>query len=359
MINHSSSEIRSEDFKYLENVIHENYVGGGRICKEFRAALTYHAQRNYALLADSGTTALELALYSLQKLNPNAKNVLVSSYICTGVISAILRQNLNPILIDVAEYSMNMDLEVAKNFVDQDSLCILLTNVGGIPDDYSSALALNGMVISDCAQSIGATYQGRQLTSLGDISVTSFGPTKVITAGSGGAIFVDDKEIYELAYKNSLEDLSLDEYLAHGFKATIGQHFSDLNAGLGMSQLGRLPEILLARRAIAEDYTNLLQSKCSITLPRILPDCEPNHFRYYFFSDSAKEWVQFLRNNGVDARASISHDVSQYLGCANAMPNLSDHSKRFVSLPIYPALLGSDRQVINEALLRGIDKGLK
>ena len=359
MIKHSSSEIRNEDFKYLQSVIDENYIGSGRLCNKFKSILTAYSQRKYTVLADSGTAALELALHSLKQIKPTAGNVLVSSYICTGVISAILRQGLRPVLIDVAEQSMNMDLGVAQTFLDQDSLCILLTNVGGIPDDYISALALDSLILSDCAQSLGATHQGRQLTSLGDIAVTSFGPTKVITAGSGGAVFSDNEEIFNITERNSLEDLPIGDYLAHGFKVTMCQHFCDLNAGLGSSQLTRLPDILSARKTIAQGYTRLLQSQASITLPKVLPDSESNYFRYYFFSDYANEWIKYLRDDGIDARASIAHDVSLYLNCANRMSNLRCNSRRLVSLPIYPALHNSDLQRINESIQRGFDKGLK
>lgn len=358
MIGHSSSDIRNEDFKYLDGLTHRNYVGSGVLCTEFRSALAHYAQRKYSLLADSGTDALELVLNGLKKIKPNSKNVLVSSYICTGVISAILRQDLKPLLVDVAEQSMNMDLNAAENYIDQNLLCILMTNVGGIPDDYLKAKAFNKMIISDCAQSLGATYCGRQLTSLGDISLTSFGPTKVITAGSGGAVFVDNEEIFNLIQKNSLEDLPLVDYLNDGFKATMGQHFSDLNAGLGHSQLGRLPEILFARKEIANDYTNLLISQHTIDLPRVLPNSEPNNFRYYFFSDYATEWLKFLRSSGIDARPSISHNVSLYLRCNDRMQNLNANSGRLVSLPIYPALNNSDRKQIMELIQQGFDRGI-
>lgn len=359
MIQHSSSEIRGEDFRYLQSVVDENYIGSGRLCNQFSSSLATYSNREFALLADSGTAALELALYGLKQLKPKAENILVSSYICTGVISAILRQGLKPVLIDVVEQSMNIDLTIAKNYLDQNALCILLTNVGGIPDDYKSALELDCLIVSDCAQSLGATYQENQLTSLGDVAVTSFGPTKVITAGSGGAVLLDNQEIFNLVQKNSVEDLPQKDYLEYGFRATMGQHFGDLNAGLGSSQLARLPETLIARKTIAQGYTSLLQTQKSIVLPRVMPASEPNNFRYYFFSDYASEWINYLRSKEVDARASIAHDVSLYLNCSKRMRNLRVNTRRLVSLPIYPVLCHSDFQFISEIIQRGIDKGLK
>ena len=359
MIPHSSSSVRPADLAYIADVAGSNFVGQGELCHGFEARLRKVCQRKTSVLTDSGSAALELGLRVLRKRWPRRRYVAVSAYVCPAVVSAIVREGLKPLFIDVRADSMNIDAAALKQRIDDQTLAIIFTNIGGIPDDYACASALPCALISDCAQGIGAAWMGRPLTSLGQLAILSFGPTKMLTAGSGGALLIDDSTLSALATTYSKQELDIADYRQNGFQPTYGQHFSDLNAGLGLAQLSRLNNFIKQRQKIAATYTDVLHVHAGITLPQPADAAVSNSYRYYFLTDTANAWLKHLRNSGIDARSSISHDMSSYYKGIGVLPNLTHNANRLVSLPIYPGLRRSEVLNIVQALRQGIETGLQ
>jgi perosamine synthetase len=234
-----------------------------------------------------------------------------------------------------------------------------MTHAGGNADPVSDLLRLGIPVISDCAQAIGSKWNDRHVTVFGEAAVTSFGSTKMLTVGSGGALFSDDETFFSLASRHAKEEWQVEDYKSKGFVPTYGQHYSDLLAGLGQAHLQRFDKILLRRSFIARQYTAVLAENPKIKLPTIPRECEPNHFRYYFFSPSSQKWVKFLQAEGIDARPSISHNMIKYFPSGKSFVNLERNTRRLVSLPIHTSL--SDGQIarVLEALAKGIKSGLQ
>ena len=354
VISHSSSDIRAKDLAFVTSLARKNFVGSGECCGAFSKQILSFAKRRRIVLTNSGGAALEIALYVMRQLRPKARYVGVSAYVCPAVISAIVREGLRPLFIDIEANSLNLDLEQARKIIDDSVLALICTNIGGFADDFAAAQNLPCALISDCAQSIGTTWDGVPLESIGDVAVLSFGPTKVITAGSGGALLLDNEVMFGCAASYSTEERTVDEYRHSGFVPTSGQHFSDLNAGLGIAQLTRLTNNIDIRRKIARRYTEVLERSSTVRLPDVRCDTVPNYYRYYFMADDAYAWVNMLRANGVDARNSISHDMSEYFAGLNHFKNLKNNLRRVVSIPIYPRLLKREIGRITNLLERGI-----
>jgi dTDP-4-amino-4,6-dideoxygalactose transaminase len=206
-------------------------------------------------------------------------------------------------------------------------------------------------LISDCAQAIGSGISGRSLLEFGEMSITSFGPTKFMTSGLGGAVLFDGQDgaaIQRLA----MSELSVAEYQAHGFVRTLGQHVSDLNAGLALAQLEHVDTFVQRRKRIAGRYEKALRAVPSLDFPKKIAGAEPNWFRYYFLSDHAHEWQRRLEAVGIDARLSISHIMTDYFPQVGTRNELSRQAHRVVSLPIYPGLKNAQVTRIVEALQR-------
>ena len=359
MINHSSSSVLPKDFSFIKNLSQRNFVGKGTYCNKFREKLSHTTGRCECILTNNGSEALQISLYVLRTMNPKCKNVAVSGYVCPTVVSAIYREGLKPLFLDVLPDSMGISMESAHDRIDESTLALICTNTGGFPDEYSKTQKLPCPVISDCAQAIGSKFNGRSITEYGLVTILSFGPTKMLTAGTGGALLIDDRNMYELAMKYSAGEMDVEYYMRNGFLTTFGQHFSDLNAGLGLSQLKRFESFLLKRRSIAQKYTDVLRSNGEVNLPSHSLDATPNFYRYYFFSDQANQWLDFLRYGGVDARSSISHNMSEYFPHSDQMPNLIKNSNRIISLPIYPSFSRGEINKVVKMLQKGLDSGLR
>jgi dTDP-4-amino-4,6-dideoxygalactose transaminase len=259
IIQHSSSTVSAVEFDYIKALAKRNYVGHGINCLALKKALAEYSKKTGIVLTHNGQAAVELALQRLKILYPKKNEVIVSGYVCPAVINAILSCSLKPIFADIEVNSFNIRVEdILNSCLSSKTLAIICTNTGGFPDDYISLLKLKIPIISDCAQAIGSSINNFPLISLGMMSIVSFGPTKMITAGCGGAL-ICEKNNYESIEKAASPELSVKEYFKNGFLPTIGQHFSDLNAGLAFSQLGRLNEFIKKRHIIAMKYYEIFQ----------------------------------------------------------------------------------------------------
>ena len=353
MINHSASQVLDADFDYVQRIIDSNFVGEGPLCAELEALLAARFARSQVTLTHSGAAALHLCLSAMAVRQPKKTRVLVCAYVCPQVVSAVTQAGIEPVFIDCRSDSLNADMEAAGRAVDGRTLAVICANTGGMPDDYAAAAALGIPVVSDCAQAVGARIGDQEVAALGTCSILSFGPTKMLTAGAGGAALSGDAELGGAIARMAQAELSVDEYRRAGFQATFGQHMGELTAGLVLAQLRRLDAMVERRRAIADAYDRALNECNDASLVRDRAAARSNRFRYYFLSEHASRWIAHLRSRDIDARGSISHAIPEYLGRLDSYPNLSRMSQRVVSVPIYPAMTPQQAEFVADALRGG------
>lgn len=358
-IRHSSSHVGADDFAYVRRIAKSNFVGEGPFAESLRKRLATVFGRPGVVLTNSGTAALELALHQLRTEAPRRRLVAVSAYVCPAVVNAILRADLKPLFADIEPRSLNLDVASLRDRVDDRLLAIILTHPGGVPDDCKAAESLALPVISDCAQGVGAMSAGRPVTQYGRTAVLSFGPTKPFTAGTGGAILMDDAAMLEELRVLARGEHDVAHYRRAGFHVSFGQQFADVNAGLGLSQLSRFDRFLRRRRAIARRYDKVLLPAGCLVPGSDLQHGERNGFRYVMLSDHAVAWLDLLRGAGIDARPSIAHDMTAYFPGLGRLGNLRHQAPRVVSVPIHPRLTDKEVRTITSALRRGIDMGLR
>jgi dTDP-4-amino-4,6-dideoxygalactose transaminase len=353
-IPHSSSAVDPSDFGYILELARLNFVGRGELSKAFESALAKDFERDWATLTGSGEQAVQLALFYLRSLAGSDQNeVVVSSYVCPAVVNAILSLNLKPVYADICSGSLNLNInDVVNRRLTYKTLALICTHVGGFPDDIHAASQLGVPVISDCAQALGTQVGSRSVAAISQLSTMSFGPTKFLTAGLGGAVLSDDPEVASRVKLIATSELSPEEYQSTGFVHTLGSAVSDLNSGLGLMQLKHVTEFLARRKAISEEYDSVLKRCSRVKMPEFLSSSSPNWFRYYFFSEHAAQWVSALVREGIDARASIAHNMISYSDMPEPYPGLASMVSRVVSLPIYPSLTRAQLDRVCDAISR-------
>jgi perosamine synthetase len=352
-IPHSASHVLAADFQYIHGLVDRNYVGQGPLCADLRQLLKTQFTCSEAILADSGTAALHLCLVALAKERSDRRRVLVGAYVCPEVINAIRLAGLEPVLADTRADSLNIDMASLGELVDARTLAIICTNVGGIPDDYRTAATFGIPVISDCAQAVGSRVGERDVASEGICAILSFGATKMVSAGGGGAILCRSEDLARNMSNLARPEWSVEEYRSKGFQVTYGQHIGDLTAGLAGAQLRRLGLMVDRRRSIADSYARVLLARGDVELVNEGPAVRSNRFRYYFLSDQASAWIKSLHSAGIDARGSISHVIPEYDGNIAAFPRLRRVSSRVVSVPIFPAMTADEADRVALALTAG------
>ncbi|KKL06238.1 hypothetical protein LCGC14_2598050, partial [marine sediment metagenome] len=149
--------------------------------------------RKYCFLVGRATTAIYLAIkiYGFK-----SGNIIIPSIVCPNPIFPVIYNDLEPRFCDINLNDFTLDFDSFKKQVNENTKAVIPINLYGYPANYNEIIPFckenNIKVIEDAAQSFGGSYNGKKMGSFGDISVISFGHTKIIDVNSGGAVLTDD-----------------------------------------------------------------------------------------------------------------------------------------------------------------------
>ncbi|GAB4534131.1 MAG: hypothetical protein Kow0063_16900 [Anaerolineae bacterium] len=147
-----------------------------------------------AFLLYSGTTALYALLKSIG-VGPGDE-VIVQSFTCPAVPSPVVRRGATPVYVDIDQATFNMDPAKIADRITNKTKVIIAQHTFGIPADMDSILDIarehNLWVIEDACHAFGSKYYGREVGTLGDAAIYSFGWYKPIVLGVGGAAIVNN-----------------------------------------------------------------------------------------------------------------------------------------------------------------------
>lgn len=232
-----------------------------RFEKEFASAM----QARYAVATTSCTTALHLALI-VAGVGPG-DDVVVPSFSFIATTNAVKYVGANPVFADVDPITGNVTGHTVAEALTPQTRAVIAVDQGGVPVDIDDIRSftdqLNIVVIEDAACGAGSTYKGRPVGTGAEIAAWSFHPRKLLTTGEGGMLTTSNpdwadraRHLREHAMSVSAADRHAsvlppaEEYTEVGFNYRM----TDLQAAVGIVQLGRLPEIVARRREIAARY---------------------------------------------------------------------------------------------------------
>jgi len=169
--------------------------------KQLEQKLAENFGRKYCVAVSSGTAALETALYAVG-VRSKQDEVIVPSATYISSATAIKRNGGNPIFVDCDD-SLTMSVDELLQAITPCTKAVvfvsLFGNPGNITDVYQVCKNANIPLIHDCAQGAASKREGRWIASLGDISCLSFYETKHLAGGEGGALLLDQPDIYQVA----------------------------------------------------------------------------------------------------------------------------------------------------------------
>lgn len=251
--------------------IADNWVSSaGPEVIEFEKRMAQLSGRAYGVAIVNGTAALYLAL-RIAGVRPGDK-VLVPDFTFAATANAVIQAGAVPVFVDVSEASWTLDAGLLAEAIDKHRpRAVMPVHVLGHPADMDAIMTVcrkaGVAVIEDAAGAIGARYRGRPVGSQGDAAVFSFNGNKTVTAGGGGMIVLDEDAWTQRARALSTQarDGSDYRYLDAGFNYRL----PNLNAALGLAQLGRLDAMLAAKRSIAARYDKALAGRDDLVpMPR-------------------------------------------------------------------------------------------
>ena len=288
-------------------------------CKEFAKLLG----GGYADGVNSGTNALYVALRALE-LEPFTE-VIVPPISDPGGIMPVALCNCIPVPADAAPGSYNVGAEQIAERITRRTRAIVVAHISGLPCDMGPIMRLarsKGIpVIEDCAQTHGATYKGKPVGSLGDISVfsTMFGKHHA-SAGQGGLVFTRSEETYWRIRRcaDRGKRFGLDPGDGN-VVAALNCNMDELHSCIGRVQLAKLPKIVRKRRAIAQQIAaGCRESLKTVRVVEELPGCEGVY--WFLFVRLALDRIRVDKAAFVAALAHEGIPVSaDYWACPTRM----------------------------------------
>lgn len=254
----SSPTMHGEELKYVTEAYETNWMSTvGKNINEVERLASEYIGCNDAVGLSCGTSALHLAI-KLAGVKPGDK-VFCSDMTFSATVNPAVYEGAEPIFIDSEYDTWNMDPKALEKAFEiyPDVKVVILVNLYGTPAKLDEICAIckkhNAILIEDAAESLGATYKGKQTGTFGTYNAISFNGNKIITGSSGGMLLTDDVNAANKARKWSTQSRENAPWYQH---EEVGYNYrmSNVIAGVIRGQFAHLDEHIAQKKAIYERY---------------------------------------------------------------------------------------------------------
>ena len=259
----------AEEIAAVSEVISSGWVAQGPRVAAFEKAFAEHQQADHAVAVSSCTTGLHLALVVAGV--KAGDDVVLPSFSFIATANAAVYVGARPVFADVDPLTGTLSADTVAAALTPSTTAVVAVDQGGVPVDIDAIRAICDprgiVVVQDSACGSGSTYKGRPVGAVAEIAAWSFHPRKIITTGEGGMITTSRKDwadrarhLREHAMSVSAADRHAsvlappEQYLEVGYNYRM----TDLQAAIGLVQLGRLDGVVERRREIAAGYAKAI-----------------------------------------------------------------------------------------------------
>lgn len=254
--------VGKEELREVESVLKSGWLAQGPRVREFERRVARYLGAKYAVATSSCTTALSLAVESLELAR--GTHVIVPDFTFPATANVVVRGNLKPTLVDVRNDIYTIAKENLRTGHVGKTSAIMPVHAFGHPfemDEIHEISEKRGItVIEDAATAFGTKYKGRKVGNKGQAVCFSFHPRKLLTTGEGGCLVTDDSEVYErarvLRSHGQVGRGGKLEFLYNG----LNYRMSDVHAAIGIAQLSKIDRLIQRRREQAKLYEEIIRS---------------------------------------------------------------------------------------------------
>ena len=296
----------------------------------------------YAISCSSGTDALLLALMAIN-IQPDDEIITTPfTWISTAEMMALIKAK--PVFVDIEPDTYNMDANLIEAAITKKTKAIMPVSLYGQPADMDAIQSIADKyslkVIIDGAQSFGSTYNNKTDSNLGDISTTSFFPSKPLGCyGDGGAVFTNNEEC---ANKIKLLRVHGQNKRYHHKYIGIGGRLDTMQAAILLAKLPYFKKELKDRQKVADHYTSGLSK--ILKTPVIKPN-RSSAWAQYTLRVKNRDALQLkLKENGIPTSVFYPiplhlQECFQYLCLQQGDFSISEKaSNEVMSIPMNPFL---------------------
>jgi perosamine synthetase len=353
------------------DVLRSGWVSQGPRVAEFERRFAEYVGAREAVAVSSCTTALHLALVAAG-VRPG-DDVLCPSLSFIATANAIVYAGANPVFVDIDQHSFNIDPSRIESSITQRTKAILVVHQIGLPcalREISEIASRHGLIVmEDAACAIGSEYEGKRIGSpYSSMACFSFHPRKIMTTGEGGMITTADSEAAARMRRLRQHGMNVSDLARHSATQVVLESYdevgynyrmTDLQAGVGLVQLERLPEMLNRRRALALRYSERLSAIPWLVIPTETDSCRHN-FQSYMLrlqSDAPVTRDQLMRellSLGVSSRRGIMaiHRELPYRDCGweERLPATNLVTDTALVLPLFYEMTEEEQDYVIECL---------
>ena len=382
----SKPDITEREVKYVTQVLRTGTLCLGPRLREFEEKFAAYVETRFAIATNSGTSALHLCVRALG-IGPGDEAI-TTSFSFVASANCLLYERARPVFVDIDPVTLNIDPEKIRGFLEkrckrdpQTGLpvdrqtgrtvkAILPVHVFGLPCDMGSILELarefNLDIIEDACEALGAEYKGRRVGTFGHVAAFAFYPNKQMTTAEGGMIVTNDEQLARLC--RSMRNQGRDEdstWLQH-VRLGYNYRLSDLHCVLGLAQLERIEELLIARENVARAYDSALAGNALLTLLRTPAGSKRSWFVYVVQINGSPPLrdriLACLRRHGIGCQAYFPaiHRQPYFrdsdLKCQEPLPWTERAADRCLALPFFSRISRKQIQLVCDTLLNTIEE---
>lgn len=337
----------------------------GRFIGAFERAFSNYLGGGHAIAVANGTVALQLGLTALGI--GRGDEVIVPNFTFGASINAIIHSGAIPVLADVDPDTWTIDLNELRKLITSQTKAIMPVHIYGQPariDEIKEIASENGIfVIEDCAEALGATYKNRRVGMDSDCTCFSFFANKTITTGEGGMLVFKDAELAQRARILRDHGMSPQKRYWHDYPG-FNFRMTNMQAAIGVAQMGRIQEFLNRKKLIFQAYDNLLAGHQGLSL---LPKNNWSENSYWLYTlilkghegDVRDKLITNLGYRGIDARPGFypMHQMNPYREFGRGTYPVSSYlSANSISLPSSYGLSDEEITHIGEIFLEELSK---
>ena len=251
--------------------------------KELEAAICSRFGVQNAQLTSSGTASLTTAMAALGI--GAGDEVIMPAFTFVASFEAVLSMGAIPVLVDI-DTSLTLAPEAVKAAITPKTKCVMPVHMCGSMADLDALKAICAehhlILLEDACQSIGGTYKGKALGTIGDAGTFSFDFVKTITCGEGGVVMTNNKEVYTMsdAFTDHGHDhlgvdrgADLHPFLGYNFR------ISELHAAVGLAQIKKLDNFLELQKRNNQILRSYLEQVPGISF-RTVPDPQGDSYSF-------------------------------------------------------------------------------
>jgi dTDP-4-amino-4,6-dideoxygalactose transaminase len=352
-------------------VLRSGWLSQGQRVAEFEREFARYVGAKHAVAVSSCTTALHLGFVAAGI--GSGDEVLCPSLSFIATANSIRYVGATPIFVDVDPVTFNIAPNRIEEAITPRTRAILVVHQIGLPAALAEISEIakrhNLLVIEDAACAIGSSYQGQRIGMPHSLlACFSFHPRKILTTGEGGMVTTQDeavatriRQLRQHAMNTSdltrhqSEKVVLESYDEIGFNFRM----TDMQAAVGLVQLGRVEGFIARRRELANRYSEALGR-----LDWLMPPSEPEGIRHNFQSYMARltkdapvsrdELMQWLLDRGISTRRGImaTHREAPYRDerWERALPQTNTIAQESIILPLFHQMAETDQDFVLESI---------